>query len=301
MSNNSKNFNNQNEITENNIDNTSLLKKFNLLVNNLQESIFLDEKKSVYFNREINHIISDIKSLIKSFSSVFYIIHLDDNPDLYIYEHTVKSSVLAGFLGKSINLSEENINILIKSSLLKDIGILRVSDKILNKKNSLEYSEFLKIQKHPLISYSIIKDYENMEKEVCELVLTHHEKEDGSGYPLGLTSKEIKIESKIILISDIFIAMTSERSYCDKLSPFIVLDKFYNESFDKFHMGIILKFLDLYSKFSLHQNVLLNNGFEGTIIHYEKNEYLRPVIQLKNGSYLNLKNELNLYIKQYLK
>ena len=124
----SKNLNKQN------IDKISLLTRFNFLVSSLKESVFLDEKKSVYFNREINHIISDINSLIKSFSSVFYIIHLNDNPDLYIYEHTIKSSVLAGFLGSSINLSEENINILIKSSLLKDIGILRVSDKILNKK-----------------------------------------------------------------------------------------------------------------------------------------------------------------------
>ena len=121
----SKNLNKQN------IDKISLLTRFNFLVSSLKESVFLDEKKSVYFNREINHIISDINSLIKSFSSVFYIIHLNDNPDLYIYEHTIKSSVLAGFLGSSINLSEENINILIKSSLLKDIGILRVSDKIL--------------------------------------------------------------------------------------------------------------------------------------------------------------------------
>ncbi|MBP6408658.1 MAG: HD domain-containing protein [Fusobacteriaceae bacterium] len=290
----SKNLNKQN------IDKISLLTRFNFLVSSLKESVFLDEKKSVYFNREINHIISDINSLIKSFSSVFYIIHLNDNPDLYIYEHTIKSSVLAGFLGSSINLSEENINILIKSSLLKDIGILRVSDKILNKKNSLEDSELLEIQKHPLISYSIIKDYENMEKEVCELVLTHHEKEDGSGYPLGLTSKEIKIESKIILISDIFTAMTSERVYSKKLSPFIVLEKFYNNSFDKFHMGIILKFLDLYSDYSLNQSVLLNNGIEGIIVSYEKSEYLRPTIQLKNGSYLNLKNQLNLYIDQYL-
>lgn len=295
-----KNSKNLNELNKKNIDKMSILTKFNFLVTSLKESIFLDEKKSVYFNREINHMISDINSLIKSFSSVFYIIHLNDNPDLYIYEHTIKSSVLAGFLGSSLNLSEENINLLIKSSLLKDIGILRVSDKILNKKNSLEDSELLEIQKHPLISYSIIKDYENMEKEVCELVLTHHEKEDGSGYPLGLTSKEIKIESKIILISDIFTAMISERIYCKKLSPFIVLDKFYNNSFDQCHMGIIIKFLDLYSSHSLNQSVLLNNGVEGVIVYYEKNEYLRPTIQLKNGSHLNLKNQLDLYIDQYL-
>lgn len=282
------------------IDKTSLLNKFNFLVTTLKQSIFLDEKKSVYFNREINHIISDIKSLIKSFYSVFYLIHLKDNPELYVYEHTIKSSILSGFLGQSLNLSEENLNILIKSSLLKDIGILRVSDKILNKKTPLQHCEILEIQKHPLISYSIIKDYENMEKEVCELVLTHHEKEDGSGYPLGLFSKEIKIEAKIILISDVFTAMTSERVYSKKLSPFIVLEDFYNSSFDKFHMGIILKFLKLYSDYSLHQSVKLNNGLEGVIIHYEKDEYLKPTIKLNNGSLLNLKDQSNLYIKQYI-
>ena len=62
-------------LNKKNIDKISLLTRFNFLVSSLKESVFLDEKKSVYFNREINHIISDINSLIKSFSSVFYIIH----------------------------------------------------------------------------------------------------------------------------------------------------------------------------------------------------------------------------------
>lgn len=270
------------------------------MLSQLKESIFLDEKKYVYFNREINKIIHTIKNLSNSIPQVFFLINLQENLEFYIYEHSIKSSLLAALLGRAINLPEKSLDLLIKASILKDIGTLRIPQNIITKNDKLKAEEFEEIKKHPLHSFAIISDYEHMETAVCEFVLTHHEREDGSGYPLGLFSKDIPLESKIIAISDSFSAMTSNRFYAKRLAPFLVLEDFYSNSLDKLHMNLVLKLMKLYSLYSLEQNVLLNNGMEATVIQFEKDEFIRPIVKLKDGTFINLKETAHLFVEEII-
>lgn len=282
------------------MDNSETIKNYTNLITLLKETIFFDEKKYVFFNRELNRLIQGIKNLSSSIPQVFFILNYKKNLELHIYEQTIKSTLLASLLGQALNLSEKSLDLLIKAALLRDIGILRVPHDIINKSEQLKNFEMEEIKKHPLHSYAIVKDYEHMELEVCQFILTHHEREDGSGYPMGLIDKEIPLESKIIAISDCFTAMINKTEYEGAISPFEILEKFYYDSMDKLHLGIILKLMKLNSIYTLEQNVLLNNGLYGIIFEFPKDEYTRPIIKLKNGTFLNLKDNSNLSIEQIL-
>ena len=111
-----------------------------------------------------------------------------------------------------MNFSEEEIMNLRYAALLHDIGKIGVSASILNKTGRLTYEEFEEIKRHPRISYNILKDVEFL-GEGLRGILEHHEKYDGSGYPIGLKEKDISVYGRILCIADAFDAMTSDRTY----------------------------------------------------------------------------------------
>lgn len=128
------------------------------------------------------------------------------------YMHTERVCIYSLKLGKALNLSQKQMALLKQASLLHDIGKLGIPDNILDKPNKLTDSEFEIIKSHPQKGYNILKSIENL-KPVAKLVLCHHEKYDGSGYPNKLSGDEIPYLAKIITIADSFDVMTSRRPY----------------------------------------------------------------------------------------
>ncbi len=262
----------------------------------LKKSIFIENIESKSFNRELNHIIFDLKKLATDYYNIFSVILSDGNVENYLYEHTVRSTIISFLLGKWMGINNEQLNLLIKASLLKDIGKVKTSRDILEKPEKLTTNEFKEIKKHPLYSYALIKNIENIEKSVCEVVLQHHEREDGSGYPLGIKGQEISQMTKIVTIGDMFTAMTAKRVYAEKLSPFKVLNEFQQSAFDKLHMGVVMTFIKNFSEYYLNAEVKLSDNSQGHIIRLDLNEINKPLIKLRNGAFVDLKIERNIEI-----
>ncbi|TDT71897.1 HD-GYP domain-containing protein (c-di-GMP phosphodiesterase class II) [Hypnocyclicus thermotrophus] len=101
------------------------------------------------------------------------------------------------------------------AAILHDIGKIGIKDNVLNKPGRFTDDEYNEIKKHPQIGYDILKDIEFL-KNSATILLYHHEKLDGTGYPKGISSKEIPLLSKILMIADSFDAMTSKRVYRKK-------------------------------------------------------------------------------------
>lgn len=255
----------------------------------IKDYLFVEDIDSKNFNRELNHIIFDLKKLATDYYNIFSVILSDGNIEKYLYEHTVRSTIISFLLGKWMNLSNEDLNLLIKASLLKDIGKVKTPKNILEKPEKLTPTEFKEIKKHPLYSYAIIKDVENMEKKVCEAILQHHEREDGSGYPLGIKGQEISQLAKIITIGDMFTAMTTKRVYAEKISPFKVLNEFQQSAFDKLHMGVVMTFIKNFSEYYLNAEVKLSDKRKGHIVRLDLGEISKPLIKLTDGSFIDLK------------
>ena len=130
-------------------------------------------------------------------------------------------------------------------------------------------------------------------------VLMHHERCDGTGYPLGLTYEEIDDYALIIAIADVYDAMTAARSYRDPLCPFQVIAEFEKDGLQKYKPKYILTFLERIATTYQNNRVLLSNGQPARIVLLNRNQLSRPLVELNDGSYLDLCKS-QLYIKSLI-
>lgn len=132
--------------------------------------------------------------------------------DPYTQGHSMRVSEYAIELGKRINLSPKRMENLKMAAILHDIGKIGIEESILNKPERLTDEEFDKIKQHSQNGVKIIQDIEFL-KPASDIILDHHEKMDGSGYPNGKKQGEISAEAAILGISDVYDAVTSDRPY----------------------------------------------------------------------------------------
>ncbi|MGE5633355.1 MAG: HD-GYP domain-containing protein [Caulobacteraceae bacterium] len=132
--------------------------------------------------------------------------------DPYTNGHSMRVGEYACSLAEKIGLSPKRIENLKIAAILHDVGKIGIEESILNKPGRLTEEEYDKIKLHPVIGVRIIKDIDFL-KEISKIVLSHHERYDGAGYPEGKKNGEIVIEAQILSIADVFDALTSERPY----------------------------------------------------------------------------------------
>ncbi len=132
--------------------------------------------------------------------------------DPYTAGHQTRVTDLACIIAKEMSLSKEQIEGLQMAGLIHDIGKILVPAEILSKPGKLTEIDFSMIATHPKVAYDILKDIE-FPYPVAQIVIQHHERMDGSGYPAGLTAEEILLEAKILAIADVVEAIASHRPY----------------------------------------------------------------------------------------
>lgn len=137
--------------------------------------------------------------------------------DLYTSGHSTRVSDMTYKLCQHLNLSEEILEMYHIAAHLHDIGKIGVSDNVLNKKGRLDFEEWQVMKKHPEIGYKILSKAKSL-KNISYIVLHHHERWNGEGYPKGLKKNEIPLGSRIIAICDSIDAMKSNRPYRNLIS-----------------------------------------------------------------------------------
>lgn len=154
------------------------------------------------FDKEMDHVLEFVISLS----------NLVEAKDAYTDNHTRRVADLAIALGKKVSLSPEQLRNVEVGAMIHDIGKVATPESILNKPGALTSEEFEVMKSHPEAGAKIIKPITALGK-ASELVLSHHEKLDGSGYPQGLLAEAISIETRIVTIADIFDALYTDRPY----------------------------------------------------------------------------------------
>lgn len=136
--------------------------------------------------------------------------------DTYTRGHSDRVSEYSILIGKKLGLDDKTINILKIGGLFHDIGKIGIPDSILLKETKLDDEEYSQIKNHPSIGAHILGDV-SMFQDIIPIVLHHHEKFDGHGYPSQLKGEEIPLVARIAAVADTFDAMTSKRSYRNSL------------------------------------------------------------------------------------
>ncbi len=214
--------------------------------------------------------------------------------DNFTYSHSVNVAVYACVIGIGIHYSEKQLKELVTAALIHDLGKLTIPEDIINKPERLTKEEYNLIKKHPTLSYELIKDEPNIPNTVKEAVLSHHENEDGTGYPNGTRGENQSEYTKILHVADVYDALVSERPYKKPYSPYEAAEYMMGGSgilFDQRIVEALLEFVPLYPKGT---RVTLSNGKKGVIMMNDGIHNLRPVIKMDNGA------TLDLTMKQYL-
>ena len=133
--------------------------------------------------------------------------------DYSTYSHSVNVSIYALALAKELNYSESSMIKIGAGALLHDLGKSKTSPAIINKPSKLTLEEYKEMKKHPEAGYNILKDLGETDPLILEIVQSHHEKLDGSGYFRGLSERFIKQEVQLVTVADIFDALTTNRAY----------------------------------------------------------------------------------------
>ena len=157
-----------------------------------------------------------------------------DMKDSYTFGHSTRVAFYSQELGKEMGLSSEELYQLELASLFHDIGKIGIPDNILLKPTRLSQDEFTIMKTHPERSEEVLKNFSPFEK-IAKYARHHHERYDGKGYPDNLKGEDIPYFSRIILISDTFDAMTSDRPYRKGLPydvAFSELEEFAGSQFD---------------------------------------------------------------------
>lgn len=135
-----------------------------------------------------------------------------DRKDKYTKGHSDRVASLALLLAKELGLRTNAVKTIVAASLLHDIGKINVDDAVLKKPGKLTPDEFAQIAKHPELGVGLLRGKE-FPWDIKPLILHHHEKINGTGYPLGLKGEDIPLGARIITIADVFDALTSDRVY----------------------------------------------------------------------------------------
>ncbi len=211
------------------------------------------------------------------------------------YMHSVNVSLIATVLGRWLHFSEEDIEILGLSGLLHDIGKLLIPENILYKPYKLTKSEYEVMKSHSLKGYQVLKDLD-LDERVKHVALMHHERCDGSGYPMSIQREQISKYAKIIAIADVYDAMTSSRLYRETICPFDVILEFEREGLQLYETEYIMTFLKNVAQTYLHNQVRLNDGTEGEVIMINSFNLAKPVVRV-GESYIDLSRESELRIE----
>ncbi|MDD5716307.1 MAG: HD domain-containing protein [Sulfuricurvum sp.] len=163
-----------------------------------------------------------IKRILSSEVTAASILQLSSH-DYKTYSHSVNVALYAIGIAHEYGLDETTIQKIASGAILHDVGKCRIDNCIINKPARLTYDEFSEMKGHPRFSYDILIENGESDPTILDIVLNHHEKLDGSGYPLGIKDGQISFATQIVTIADIFDALTSNRAYKDAATLFVSL------------------------------------------------------------------------------
>lgn len=283
---------NNNTISKDQIKYIENVNKVKTMIQDLASGKTLDFGKAEDVSEHIYSKINDCSSLMDCVNSVKI-------ADEYTYSHLVNVSVYAMLIGKWMGFNEKQLKDVVIAGLLHDVGKSQIPLEILNKKGALTNSEFDIMKRHTIYGYEIIKNYNEINMDVKRAVIMHHEKEDGSGYPFGIKGNQKNLYSKIITVADIFDAITSERVYRGRQTPFIAFKEIENIGFDVVDPKVMMVLFTNMPSYYIGSKVKMENGEIGEIVYVPTQCAYAPVINV-NGSFYDFSNEKDALIKEFL-
>ncbi len=215
------------------------------------------------------------------------------------YEHSLNVAIAAVACGIGLKLRNEQLRELALAALFHDIGKECIPLTILDKPGPLDANERAIINYHPQFGYEMVKERPEFPHAVCLSILQHHENDDGSGYPSGLSKEHIVLYARIIHVADVFDALLSKRAYKEEYSALETIEYLMANCDHMFSYPVVTTFLNYITVYPVGVTVTLSTGAKAHVIKNRSEFPLRPVVMTEDGRTLDLAldhNYLNITI-----
>lgn len=221
---------------------------FNSMVTSLNNA--RDELTDLNLNLE-NKVKERTAQLKKTYLDVINALAFAiDEKDPYTHNHSKNVTRYAIAISKEMRLSEEEMNIIERASLLHDLGKIGIPDYILTKPEKLSPQEWEETKAHPFKGTKILEPLEFLNAE-SKLILQHHERFDGKGYPNGIKGKSISLGARIMIVADCLDAMSRDRLYRKALSKDEIIAEFKKGSGTQFDPEVVTSALGILGKIEI--------------------------------------------------
>jgi HD-GYP domain-containing protein (c-di-GMP phosphodiesterase class II) len=193
--------------------------------------------------------ISAIVSLILNDNDTLNYLTNITSHDYYTYTHSVEVGILSVALAKSLfrGTTNHDLHALGAGFFLHDLGKIGINKDIINKPGRLTDEEMADMRRHPVLGYKLLYEANELTAESKTIVLQHHERDDGLGYPKGLRGNEIHIYGRICAIADVYDALTTDRPYRQKMKPFDALKLMHDQMLNHFQKDLFERFVLLFT------------------------------------------------------
>lgn len=268
------------------------------LTNDIPITPLIDDELKFQFAGEVKNIFTSVKSkitpnsnnmediikmIVEQISSrSHHVVNMFDlkSFDDYTFQHSIDVCILSVVVGIHKNLPFNQLYNLALAGVYHDIGKMFIDPRILNKKGPLTAEEFKLIKDHPALGADYIQKMNITRNDILQGVLQHHERHDGTGYPNALTGSKISLFGKIIAISDVFDAITSERSYKNAMQPSEAIEYIMSNASQHFDFELAKLFINSVSAYPVGTTIRLSNGLTAIVAENFQGFTLRPRVKV---------------------
>lgn len=244
--------------------------------------------------QEVKSITSDlIYEILNSKNTQVAMNDIKTNSDYY-YKHSVNVAVLSIIIGTELGLSSTELENLTYGALLLDVGCKLIDDTLLLKEDILTKDEFKIVKEHVNYSYNHINNNTTFNAHVKSIIMHHHERMNGTGYPNGLKSSEIHPLAKIVMIADVYDSLTSDRPFRFAYKQHEAIEYMMSQAGELFDFKIINIFARKIIPYPVGTYVLLSNKQQGIIIKNNIDHPLRPIVRTFGKSSYTNTNDVHL-------
>lgn len=220
-----------------------------------------------------------VDSVLRNSTAMALLIRMQKTDD-YLHAHSLSTSMWALVFGRHLGLDRESLQVLGLGGLLLDIGKTKLPPQLLQTKGTLTDVALMHMRSHVELGLEILRKTDAVDKRVFDMVATHHERFDGSGYPKGLKGNQIPVFGRIAGIVDSYAAMSTDRPYAEAKSSYDAMREFRSLANKGFQAELVEQFVQAVGIFPAGTLVELNTGEIGVVLKEHRASRLRPEVAI---------------------
>jgi putative nucleotidyltransferase with HDIG domain len=203
-------------------------------------------------------------------------------PDNYIYNHSINVCILSILMGRQLKLERDQLKELAIGAFLHDLGKVYLKSS-LKKLEELSTQDIAQIKQHTKKGFDILRTTPGFTIKIANIAYQHHEREDGSGYPLGLIGEDIPLYSKIVALADSYDAMVSKRIYRESLWNDQVLIELEKETPRKYDPEVVSALRQSVAVYPIGSIVQLSDGQSAVVVEVSSSKTVLQYLEVSAG------------------